>query len=260
MVGNGLGQAIDKGRIIGHIHNRARQVAGKLIATEQIGFSILAEEGGLDSVLFHDLVPHGAPGFPARIRVMEKQVITIGPFEQVGVLVCPLEDGTEPGLVISRDVSQHRWQFFHLLSGFHLRVVARVPGPLLLEIEAALVNDRCLDLHFARGHSLPISGREEVLRLACGAVASGGYYPDRAGDGELTLNVSQTLPTAIGTPHRMPEVPISGREQVLRLACDAVASGGYYPDRAGDRELALNVSMTMPTANATPQSMPQVPN
>ena len=153
MVGNGLGQAIDKGRIIGHIHNRARQVADKLIATEQIGFSILAEEGGLDSVLFHDLVAPGAPGFPCRIRVMEKQVITIGPFEQVGVLVCPLEDGTEPGLVIFRDVSQHRWQFFHLLSGFHLRVVARVPGPLLLEIEAALVNDRCLDLYFARGHS-----------------------------------------------------------------------------------------------------------
>ena len=208
MVGNGLGQAIDKGRIIGHIHNRARQVADKLIATEQIGFSILAEEGGLDSVLFHDLVAHGAPGFPCRIRVMEKQVITIGPFEQVGVLVCPLEDGTEPGLVKFRDISQYRWQLFHLLSSFHLRVVARVPGLLILEIEAALVNDRCLDLYFARGHSLPISGREEVLGLACDAVASGGYYPDRGGDGELALDVSQTRPTAIGTPQCMPEVPI----------------------------------------------------
>src|SRR5438552_3119589 len=190
---------------------------------------------------------------------MEKQVITIGPFEQVGVLVCPLEDGTEPGLVIFRDVSQHRWQFFHLLSGFHLRVVARVPGPLLLEIEAALVNDRCLDLYFARGHSLPISGREEVLGLACDAVASGGYYPDRGGDGGLTLNVSQTRPTAIGTPQCMPEVPISGREHVLGLACDAIASGGYCPDRAGDGELALDVSQTLPTAIGTPQCMPEVP-
>src|SRR5438034_8011206 len=103
------------------------------------------------------------------------------------------------------------------------------------------------------------SGREEVLSLACDAVASGGYYPDRGGDGELTLNVSQTRPTAIGTPQCMPEVPISGREEVLSLACGAVASGGYYPDRAGDGELALNVSQTLPTAIGTPQCMPEVP-
>src|SRR5204862_442473 len=138
-------------------------------------------------------------------------------------------------------------------------VVARVPGPLLLEIEAALVNDRCLDLHFARGHSLPISGREEVLGLACGAVASGGYYPDRAGDGELALNVSQTLPTAIGTPYRMPGRPDGGREHVLGPACSTIASGGYYPHRAGDGELALNVSQTLPTAIGMPYRMPEVP-
>src|SRR5438874_288393 len=91
---------------------------------------------------------------------------------------------------------------------------------------------------------VPISGREHVLGLACGAVASGGYCRHWAGDGDLALNVSQTLPTAIGTPQRMPEVPISGREHVLGLTCDAVASGGYYPDWAGDGELALDVSQT----------------
>src|SRR5205814_2017191 len=97
-----------------------------------------------------------------------------------------------------------------------------------------------------------ISGREEVLGLACGAVASGGYYPDQGGDGELTLNVSQTLPTAIGTPHRMPEMPVSGREHVLHLASGAVATGGYHPDRAGDGDLSLRVFQTLPTAIVMP--------
>src|SRR5438067_11539179 len=106
---------------------------------------------------------------------------------------------------------------------------------------------------------VPISGREHVLGLACGAVASGGYYPHRAGDGELALNVSQTRPTAIGTPQRMPEVPISGREHVLGLACGAVTSGGYCRHWAGDGELALNVSQTLPPAIGTPQRMPGVP-
>src|SRR2546423_393320 len=49
---------------------------------------------------------------------------------------------------------------------------------------------------------LPVSGREHVLRLAGGAVASGGYCRHRAGDGELALHVSQRLPTAIGMPYR----------------------------------------------------------
>src|SRR5437660_10127924 len=95
---------------------------------------------------------------------------------------------------------------------------------------------------------LPVSGREHVLRLACNTVASGGYYPDRAGDGELALNVSQTRPTAIGMPYRMPEVPVSGREHVLRLACITIASGGYYPVRAVTGELALIVFQSLPTA------------
>jgi hypothetical protein len=106
---------------------------------------------------------------------------------------------------------------------------------------------------------VPVRGREQELGLACDAVASGGYHPDWAGDGELALHVSQTRPSAIGTPLRMPEVPISGREQELGLACDAVASGGYRPDRAGDGELALHVSQTRPTAIGTPQRMPGVP-
>src|SRR6266516_3980668 len=106
---------------------------------------------------------------------------------------------------------------------------------------------------------VPISGREHELGLACNTVASGGYYPDRGGDGELTLNVSQTRPTAIGTPQCMPEVPISGREHELGLACNTIASGGYYPDRGGDGELTLNVSQTRPTAIGTPQCMPEVP-
>src|SRR5438270_11337879 len=106
---------------------------------------------------------------------------------------------------------------------------------------------------------VPISGREEVLGLACNTIASGGYYRHRAGDGELALDVSQTLPTAIGMPYRMPEVPISGREHVLGLACGAVASGGYCRHRAGDGDLALNVFQTRPTAIGTPQRMPEVP-
>src|SRR5439155_1530934 len=106
---------------------------------------------------------------------------------------------------------------------------------------------------------LPISGREHLLRLAGAAVASGGYYRHRAGDGELALNVSQTSPTAIGMPYRMPEMPISGREHVLRLAGGAVASGGYCRHRAGDGDLALHVSQTRPTAIGTPQRMPEVP-
>src|SRR5438105_12604958 len=106
---------------------------------------------------------------------------------------------------------------------------------------------------------MPISGREHVLRLAGGAVASGGYCRHRAGDGELALHVSQRLPTAIGMPYRMPEVPVSGREHVLRLAGGAVASGGYYPDRAGDGDLALHVFQTRPTAIGTPQRMPGMP-
>src|SRR5207245_7308231 len=103
------------------------------------------------------------------------------------------------------------------------------------------------------------SGREHVLGRACGAVTSGGYCRHRAGDGELALDVFQTRPTAIGTPQRMPEMPISGREHVLGLACGAVASGGYYRHWAGDGELALNVSQTLPTAIGTPQRMPGVP-
>src|SRR5205807_1238128 len=75
---------------------------------------------------------------------------------------------------------------------------------------------------------VPISGREHVLGLARDAVPSSGYYRHRAGDGELALNVFQNRPTAIGTPQRMPEVPISGREHVLGLACNTIASGGYY--------------------------------
>src|SRR5439155_1303867 len=107
---------------------------------------------------------------------------------------------------------------------------------------------------------LPISGREHLLRLAGAAVASGGYYRHRAGDGELTLNVSQTLPTAIGTPHRMPEMPISGREHVLRLAGGAVASGGYCRHRAGDGDLALHVFQSRPTAIGPLYRMPEVPS
>src|SRR6266567_3560182 len=106
---------------------------------------------------------------------------------------------------------------------------------------------------------VPISGREHVLGLACSAVASGGYYRHRAGDGEHTLDVSQILPTAARPTYRMPEVPISGREHELGLACSAVASGGYCRHRAGDGELALNVSQTRPTAIGTPQRMPEVP-
>ena len=55
---------------------------------------------------------------------------------------------------------------------------------------------------------VPISGREHELGLACNTVASGGYCRHRAGDGEHALDVSQTRPTAIGTPQRMPGVPI----------------------------------------------------
>src|SRR5438445_678042 len=104
---------------------------------------------------------------------------------------------------------------------------------------------------------VPISGREHVLGLACGAVASGGYYRHRAGDGELAFTASYRPPTAICTPKRMPEVPISGREHVLGLACGAVASGGYCRHRAGDGELALNVFQTRPTIG-TPPRMPEV--
>src|SRR5437868_2756590 len=99
---------------------------------------------------------------------------------------------------------------------------------------------------------VPVSGREHVLRLAGGAVASGGYCRHRAGDGDLALHVFQTRPTAIVTPHRMPEMPISGREHVLRLADGAVASGGYCRHRAGDGELALHVFQMLPTAIGTP--------
>src|SRR5437667_4532235 len=107
---------------------------------------------------------------------------------------------------------------------------------------------------------LPISGSEHVLGLACGAVASGGYCRHRAGDGDLALDVFQSRPTAIGTPYRMPEVPISGREHVLGLACGTVASGRYYRHRAGDGDLALDVFQTRPTAIGTPQRMPEVPS
>src|SRR5438034_955695 len=106
---------------------------------------------------------------------------------------------------------------------------------------------------------MPISGREHVLRLAGGAVASGGYCRHRAGDGELALHVSQRLPTAIGMPHRMPEVPVSGREHVLRLAGVAVASGGYYPLGDGDGNRDLHLYQPPPTAIGTPQRVPGVP-
>src|SRR5205809_768221 len=107
---------------------------------------------------------------------------------------------------------------------------------------------------------MPISGREHVLGLACDTVTSGGYCRHRAGDGELALDVFQTRPTAIGTPQRMPEVPISGREHVLGVDCGAVASGGYYRHWAGDGELALDVCQTLPTAIGTPQRMPEMPS
>src|SRR5437016_3516714 len=110
-----------------------------------------------------------------------------------------------------------------------------------------------------RMQEVPISGREHVLGLACNTVASGGYYRHRAGDGEHALDVSQRLPTAIGTPYRMPEVPISGREHVLGLARGAVASGGYCRHRAGDGDLALDVFQTRPTAIGTPHRIPDVP-
>src|SRR5438477_5627711 len=106
---------------------------------------------------------------------------------------------------------------------------------------------------------VPIIGREHVLGLACGAVESCGYCRHRAGDGDLALDVFQTRPTAIGTPQRMPEVPISGREEVLGLACNTVASGGYYPHRSGGGEHALDVSQRLPTAIGTPDRMPAVP-
>src|SRR5438034_5304397 len=106
---------------------------------------------------------------------------------------------------------------------------------------------------------VPISGREHELGLACNTVASGGYCRHRAGDGEHALDVSQTRPTAIGTPQRMPEMPVSGREHELGLACNAIASGGYYHHRAGDGEHALDSSRPRPTAIGTPQRMPGVP-
>src|SRR5437763_9173309 len=108
---------------------------------------------------------------------------------------------------------------------------------------------------------MPISSREHVLGLASGAVESCGYCRHRARDGDLALalDVFQTRPTAIGTPYRMPEMPIGGREHVLGLACNTIASGGYYRHRAGDGELALNISQTRPTAIGTLQCMPEGP-
>src|SRR5438477_92303 len=95
---------------------------------------------------------------------------------------------------------------------------------------------------------VPISGREHVLRLACGAVASGGYYPPRAGEADLPHTFPTPRPSAMEPPNRGHVLPVSGREHVLRLACGAVASGGYCPHRAGDGELALHVSQRLPTA------------
>src|SRR5205814_379077 len=106
---------------------------------------------------------------------------------------------------------------------------------------------------------VPISGREHVLGLACGAVASGGYCRHRAGDGELALNVFQTRPTAIRTPQRMPEVPISGREHVLGLPCNTIPTGGYSPLPTRHSSDLLNVSQRLPTAIGTPYRMPEVP-
>src|SRR5207247_9618118 len=94
----------------------------------------------------------------------------------------------------------------------------------------------------------PISRCEHALRVARTIFASGGYCRHRARDGEHALDVSQTRPTAIGTPQRMPEVPVSGREHELGLACNPSASDGYYHHGAGDGDHAQDGYHTRLTA------------